>query len=133
MRVLILALGASRRLAATEQSRALAASGANAAVLVDRVETWPADSFAAGVEVISAADLTPNRLIHKVIRRSRRLLGHPVSPDRPWDQLLLRYGRFDALVVTDPLSFPAAARLADRLGPTTRIAARADQLRAEPA
>jgi hypothetical protein len=133
MRVLFLALGANRRVAVTTESRELAEAGGQAVVLVDRPTPWAADRFAPGVEIVSMAALARGRwpalvdkvvLLRRVARRLQRLRG----PDHPFDELLRRHGRFDAVIVADALSFPAAQRLAARLGGSTRVAFRLDQL-----
>jgi hypothetical protein len=56
MRVLFLALGGSRRLAVTEESRAVAESGGSAVVLVSRRAPWADEAFAPGVDVRSLTD-----------------------------------------------------------------------------
>jgi hypothetical protein len=135
MRVLFLALGANRRVAVTEESRELAEAGGRPIVLVDRPAAWAADRFAPGVEIVSLAVLVRGRwpafvekvvLLRRVAGKLQRLRG----PDRPFNELLRRHGRFDAIIVADALSFPAAQRLATRLGGSTRIAFRLDQLQA---
>jgi hypothetical protein len=134
MRVLFLALGANRRAAVTEESRELAAAGGHPVVLVDRPSAWAADRFAPGVEIVSLPVLVRGHwpafvekvpLLRRVVRKLQRR-----RPDRPYDELLRRHGRFDAILVADALSFPAAARLAARLGGSPRVAFRLDQLSA---
>jgi hypothetical protein len=135
MRVLFLALGANRRVAVTEESRELAEAGGRPVVLVDRPAAWAKDRFAPGVEIVSLAVLVRGRwpafvekvvLLRRVAGKLQRLRG----PDRPFDELLRRHGRFDAIIVADALSFPAAQRLTTRLGGSTRVAFRLDQLQA---
>lgn len=167
MRVLFLALGANRRLAVTEESRKLAETGGRPVVLVDRAETWAAEEFAAGVEVVALAGLggehwplaaerlvlhrAPRSLLRRVGgRRGKRLasaydrrIGRPLhrrvfvplygrlwrdAADRPLTEFSRRWGRFDALVVTDPQSFPVAQRLAGGERHNPRIAFRIDQV-----
>jgi hypothetical protein len=119
MRVVFLALGANRRLAVTAESRLLVEAGGQAVVLVQNPRSWAKETFAPGVEVVA---LEPaGRLRRALYRRS------PV--DRTAARLARfhrRHGPFDAVVVTDPLSFPAAQRLAG-LG-DARVAFRLDQL-----
>ncbi len=56
MRVLFLGLGATRRLAVTEESAQVAAAGGRAVVVVDQAGAWRHD-FAPGVEVVEASQL----------------------------------------------------------------------------
>jgi hypothetical protein len=56
MRVLFLALGGSRRLAVTQDSRAVAESGGSAVVLVSGRARWADETFAPGVDVRSLTD-----------------------------------------------------------------------------
>jgi hypothetical protein len=132
MRVLFLALGANRRAAVTKESRELAEAGGHPVVLVDQPSAWAEERFAPGVEIVSLAALIRGRrpafvdkvtLLRRVAGRLQRR-----RPDRPYDVLLRRHGRFDAIVVADALSFPAAERLTARLGGTPRVAYRLDQL-----
>jgi hypothetical protein len=169
MRVLFLALGASRRLAVTEETRVLAQAGGQPVVLVDDPRAWAAETFAPGVTVVSLTEqprshwpLTAERLVlyrapkfllrriggrrgdrlaaayerriaHRLHRRAflplyRRLWRD--GADRPLEAFRRQRGRFDAIVVTDPQSFPAAERLVrDDRGPETiPVAFRIDQL-----
>jgi hypothetical protein len=137
MRVLFLALGANRRLAVTEESRALAEAGGHPVVLVDRPAAWAAETFAPGVQVVSMTGLARGRwpaavekvvLLRRVVRRLQRR-----DPERQFHELLRRHPGFEAIVVTDAQSFPAAQSLAARLGDGTRIAFRIDQLLLEEA
>jgi hypothetical protein len=82
MRVLFLALGATRRLAVTEESARVAAAGGWAVVLVDQAKPWR-DGFAHGVHVIEAAQVESGhrpRVIEKALlfrapKRLFRLVG----------------------------------------------------------
>jgi hypothetical protein len=130
MRVLFVAVGGNRKIAVTEESRRLAEAGGHAVVLVERADAWPVNGFAPRVEV---AALARTGILVRMVRKVRHRLGRPMTPDRQYDRLVRRYRRFDALVITDPLSFTAAERLLARLGEDTRIAFRLDQLLQERA
>lgn len=57
MKVLFLALGASRRRAAVEESAHVVAEGGTALVLVEDAKAWRRDTFAPGVEVVQLTEL----------------------------------------------------------------------------
>ncbi len=166
MRVLFLALGANRRLAVVEESRALAEAGERPVVLVDDASAWAGEEFAPGVRVVALAGMVGEHwplaaerlLLHRapsfLLRRAggrrggrwvaayerrvgRRLQRRVFLPlygrlwrdagDRPLAAFRRRSGAFDAIVVTDPLSFPVAQRLVAG-GHPPRIVFRIDQL-----
>jgi hypothetical protein len=173
MRVLFLALGASRHVAVIEESRRLAEAGGHPVVLVDRPKQWADQPPPPGVEfealVTIGADHWPTAAERMLLFRGprfvlRRLAGRgtaradrvvsayqrriadPVhrraflplyrrvwhgKRERPLDMLMRRHGRFDAVIVADARSFPAAQRVVERLAGSTgapRVAFRVDQL-----
>jgi hypothetical protein len=173
MRVLFLALGGNRRLAATEESRAVAEAGGSAVVLVSGMARWENETFAPGVEVASLSNYRkhwPLAAEHLVLFRGPRFILRRVAGfgteradrvvsaydrgfanrvhrrafrpmyvrlwrdglHRQLDAFLGQSGRFDAVVVTDALSFPAAQRAVQQIetaaGAAPRVAFRVDQL-----
>lgn len=57
MRVVFLALGATRRRAVIEESAQVLADGGTAVVLVDTMAPWRRETFAPGVEVVEVAEI----------------------------------------------------------------------------
>lgn len=89
MRVLFLALGATRRRAVVEESRAVAARGGAATVLVARPAVWSRETFDDAVTVIDLsrlqADHAPQAASRKIVvglpRKLFRLVGRgPLAP-----------------------------------------------------
>lgn len=173
MRVLFLALGGNRRVAATEQSRAVAEAGESATVLVAGMRPWQGTTFAPGVQVASLSDYRKhwplvaeqlvlfrgprfilrriagsrteraNRIVqaydrgfaNRVHRRAFRpgyVRLWPTGVHKQLDSFLAETEPFDAVVVTDARSFPAAQRVVEKIaaaaGTPPQIAFRADQL-----
>jgi hypothetical protein len=154
MRVLFLALGGNRRPAVTAEARAVAAAGGKPTVLLSGLVRWADERFASGVEVVPLTRYRrhwPLAIEHLVLYRGpgfllRRIAGsaavsvynrtianrvRPVYarlwPDglhRQLDTFLAGCGPFDAVVVSDARSFPAARRAVDHLTATTGVAPR---------
>jgi hypothetical protein len=80
MRVLFVALGASRKRAVTDESAEVVAAGGAAVVLVDDARAWASVTFADGVEVVQAATLAaehwPRRAESLLLYRGPRFLLH---------------------------------------------------------
>jgi hypothetical protein len=173
MRVLFLALGGNRRVAATEQSRAVAEGGESATVLVAGMGRWEDETFAPGVRVASLSSYRkhwPLAAEQLVLFRGprfilRRLAGYgteradrvvraydrgfanrvhrrafrpgyvrlwPDGAHKQLDAFLAETEPFDAVVVTDARSFPAAQRVVEKIeaaaGTPPQVAFSADQL-----
>jgi hypothetical protein len=173
MRVLFLALGGNRRLAAIEESRAVAEAGGNPVVLVSGMARWEDETFAPGVDVVPLSNYRkhwPLAAEHLVLFRGPRFLLRRVAGfgtaradrvvsaydrgfanrvhrrafrpvyvrlwhdgiHRQLDAFLVECGLFDAIVVADARSFPAAQRVVEQMeaatGARPRIAFRVDQL-----
>jgi hypothetical protein len=173
MRVLFLALGGNRRLAAIEESRVVAEAGGSPVVLVAGMARWEDETFAPGVEVVSLSGYRkhwPLAAEHLLLFRGPRFLlrraagfgteradrvvtaydrgfanrvhrraFRPVyvrlwrdGIHRQLDAFLAEHGLFDAIVVADARSFPAAQRVFEQTeaaaGARPRVAFRIDQL-----
>lgn len=68
MQVLFLALGASRKRAVVEESAEVAARGGRAVVLVSQRTPWLDQTFAPGVELVTADELEAHHLPRRVER-----------------------------------------------------------------
>src|SRR6266511_1931930 len=82
MRVLFLALGGNRRLAAIEDSRAIAEAGGSAVVLVSGMARWENEVFAPGIKVASLSNYRkhwPLIAEHLVLFRGPRFLLRRVA------------------------------------------------------
>ncbi|MCX4739194.1 hypothetical protein [Streptomyces antibioticus] len=83
MQVLFLAFGAARKRAVTTESAAVVAAGGRAVVLVSDKKRWAGEEFAAGVELLTTAELEarhlPRRLERAVLYRAPRRVAAAVG------------------------------------------------------